>query len=667
MPDKLLAEFPETTYEQWREQVEKDLKGGDFQKRLVTRTLDGLTVQPLYTARDLGGQPDLGLAGLAPYRRGASPVGRYGSLWDVRSEHDVVDPVRSRDEIASELSRGASSLWLRFEPNASIGEADLETVLSGVDLARVPVVLDGGADAPALGAAYLALAAKRGIAASALRGGFGYDPIGALAASGESPQDLDASRGLALELVALAERRAPAMRSLLVNTTAYHDAGASGSQEIAVALSTALTYLRWAIQAGVPVARASAALEFRTGVAGDLFAELAKLRALRLCYAKLVAALGGDDASQSLQLHAVTARRTKTRRDPWVNMLRTTTEAFSAMAGGADSLTTRGFDEAVGASDSFARRIARNVQVILNEEAHVTHVADPAGGSYYVEALTDALARESWKQFQQLEAAGGVAAVLASGQLQREIAEVAAKREAAIGKRAQPILGVSEFANLGEEPLVREAASRRAGAKAGGGAPAVAAAKSGERLEAAIAAFGSGAGLADVSAALRGKAAPQKVEALQVRRYAAAFEALRGRADAYTAKTGKAPSGFLANLGAIPKHKARASFTTGFLNAGGIAALDNDGFPNAEAVAAAFASSGAKLAVICGSDDQYPEWVPQLAPLLAKAGAVEILVAGRPGEQEAAFRAAGVTGFIFMGTDVAAVLGSLLDRLGVAS
>ncbi|HET6334375.1 MAG TPA: methylmalonyl-CoA mutase family protein [Polyangiales bacterium] len=680
MPDKLLAEFPETTFEQWREQVEKDLKGADFQKRLVTRTVEGLTVQPLYTARDVTGAD----SSLAAHRRGAAPAGRYGAEWDLRSEHSVWDIDRARDEITAELSRGASSLWLRFDTSVRTGSkpaekpdglaftglTDLEALLSGVDLARIPVVLDAGGSGPAVAAAYLALAAKRGIATEQLRGGFGCDPLGAAAQDGRLAYDLETAKALALELIGLAERRAPKVRSLVVNTTPYHDAGATGAQEIAIALGTALTYLRWAIEAGLPVGRASAQLEFRVGIAGDLFAELAKLRALRLGYAKLIAALGGDDAAQTTQLHAVTARRTKTLRDPWVNMLRTTTEAFSAMAGGADSLTTRGFDEVLGPSDSFARRIARNVQIILNEEAHVTHVADPAGGSYYVEAMTDGLARDGWKQFQQLEAAGGIAASLQAGKLQAQIADLAAKRESAIGKRAQAITGVSEFANIAEEALVRPTPTPSSAKPGGPSAPdaaAVAAAKPGTRLEAAIGAFGQGVQLQQVVAALAAGTKAFAVEALPVRRHAARFEALRARAEAHAAQSGKVPSAFLANLGPIPKHKARAAFTSGFMNAGGIAVLDNDGFKTAEEVAKAFAESGTKLAVICGSDDQYPEWVLNLAPLLAKAGAVEIFVAGRPpADQEAAWKSAGVTGFIFMGADVAAVLASLLDRLGVA-
>ncbi len=684
MADKLLAEFPETTFEQWREQVEKDLKGADFQKRLVTRTLDGLEVQPLYTARDLP-SADVGFAGLTPYRRGSSPVGRYGARWDLRSEHSVWDIGRAKGEIAAELARGATSLWLRFDAAVRSGATngspdglpcasaqDLEELLAGVDLARTPVALDAGSNAAAVAACYWSVAAKRGIEQTRLQGSLGLDPLGALAQDGRAPHSLAAARELLVEVAQRAAKRSPQLRSVVVSTTPYHDAGAAGATEVAIALGTALTYLRWLLEAGMSVGEASAQLEFRVGVAGDLFAELAKLRALRIGYAKLVAALGGDEPSQSLRLHAVTARRTKTLRDPWVNMLRTTTEAFSAMAGGADSLTTRGFDELLGPSDAFARRIARNVQVILNEEAHVTHVADPAGGSYYVESLTETIARDAWKRFQQLEAGGGLSAALESGKLQAEIAEIADKRDKAISKRSIAITGVNEFANLSEEPLVREhptAAKVASVATAGSGAgvSAIASAKAGARLEAAIQAFDKGASLRDVSAALGQNGAPVEIERLPLRRHAERFEGLRARSEAHAKKSGKPPSAFLANLGSIPQHKARAGFTTGFLNAGGITAVENDGFADPAPLVEAFRNSGTKLAVICGTDEQYVEWVPKLAPLLAKAGAVEVLVAGRPGEQEATYKAAGVTGFIFVGSDVAATLSSLLDRSGVAS
>jgi methylmalonyl-CoA mutase len=348
-------------------------------------------------------------------------------------------------------------------------------------------------------------------------------------------------------------------------------------------------------------------------------------------------------------------------------MLRTTTEAFAAMVGGADALTTRGFDELLGVSDGFARRIARNVQTILNEEAHVTHVADAAGGGYYIESLTDQLARGAWTIFQAIEERGGMAAALTSGSIAKEIAELASKRASAIAKRSAAITGVSEFANLREEKVVRASASVAERGRVDQTPPAAAldqlsTQRGNKRIAAAIAAARQGASLHSLTLALAGSGAAVRCEPLPLRRHAEPFEALRTRAE-----RGERPSAFLCNLGPVPKHKARASFASGFLNAGGIAAIDNDGFATPELAVEAFAAAGTPLAVICGADDQYPDWVPKLAPLLRARGATQILLAGKPGEHEAAFKAAGVNDFIFIGVDVVATLSQLLDRLGVAS
>ena len=261
----------------------------------------------------------------------------------------------------------------------------------------------------------------RGVRRNALCGSLGCGPLGAWARDVSLPLGWTVARSLFGELASYVRQlQAPQLRAAEVSTLAYHDAGASGTQELAYALATGLEYLRWAMDAGLSINAASAQIGFSVGVAGDLFLEVAKLRALRLCWAKLVAACGGDAAAQNTHLHAVTSRRTKTLRDPWVNILRTTTETFAAMVGGADSLTTRGFDELLGVSDSFARRIARNVQTILNEEAHVTHVADAGGGSYYIDALTDGLARGAWELFQGIEQGGGMASALTARQRRRK-------------------------------------------------------------------------------------------------------------------------------------------------------------------------------------------------------------------------------------------------------
>jgi methylmalonyl-CoA mutase len=698
MPDKLLSEFPDVSYEAWRAQVDKDLKGADFQKKLVTRTLEGIEVQPLYVERGSAAESE-DLAGLPPYRRGSSPIGLAGSRWDIRSahEHPSIDTVK--DELRADLMRGATSFALCFDASVRQGQAadalptraldgvlcssvaELAALLSDVKLDSVRVALDAGGNAFGVAASVLALAKQRGVASDQLMLELGADPLGALARDGQLPHSLDVAAKLTAALAVYAARNAKGTRAITVSLSSYHDAGANSAQEIAYALATGVAYLRWLTDAGLEVSQAAAQIAFAVSIGSDLFMEIAKLRALRLCWAKVVAAAGGDAQAQNTRINAVTSRRTKTQRDPWVNMLRTTTESFAAMAGGADALTTRGFDEALGLADAFSRRVARNVQVVLNEEAHVTQVADPAGGSYYVEALTDSLARAAFEAFRGIEAQGGMASALSSGAIAQQISAVAEQRSAAIRKRAAPILGVSEYANLDEERVVPEKTdpatlrkrSAEQAAKAKGAVEDTAVATLAACTDlaslvlAALDAAAAGASIGTLSAAVSGKSEPARIAALPVRRNALPFETLRDRADAHQAKTGKTPTAFLCNLGAIPQHKARSTFSTGFLNAGGIAVLDNDGFATKEAVVAAFVASGTKVAVVCGSDEQYLEWVPALVPLLRDKGATEVVVAGRPGEHEAAFRQAGVTAFISMGIDVVATLSGLLDRMGVAS
>jgi methylmalonyl-CoA mutase len=697
MQEKLLAEFPEVSYETWRARVDKDLKGADFDKRLVTRTLDGLEIRPLFVERDLS--PDAkaaAFAGLAPYRRGGNALGMHGARWDVRALQESPDLAQLRADIAADLQRGATSLWLRFDDNARSGRdsdaralaehargiacstADqLDEALRDVDLAKTAVMLDAGGNAPAVAALLLAVAKKRGLAPSALRGSVGCDPLGALAKDGALHVSLEGATAAAVDAARWLDAQGSGLRALDVSTSAYHDAGASAVQEVGYALATGVTYLRWLTEAGLRVDAAAARIGFTFSIGNEIFVEVAKQRAFRVCWAKVVAASGGNETAQNTVVHTVTSGRTKTRRDPWVNMLRSTTEAFSAMVGGADSLTTLGFDEVVGPSDAFSRRIARNVQVVLNEEAHVTHVADPGGGSYFVESLTDQVAQGAWLVLADVEAQGGMPKALLSGVVAKQISDVADKRAAAIRKRSAPILGVSEFANLGEEAIVRgtprntalQSAQAQAVAKARAASPqeplaakVKAARDQGASLIAsAVDAAVGGATLGTISCALASPGEPASMTALPVRRNADAFEALRTRADAH----GSRPTVFLANLGAIPQHKARSTFSTGFLNAGGLAVLDNDGFATPEDAAAAFAKSGAKVVVLCGSDEQYPDWVPKLAPLLRAQGAIEVLLAGRPGDHEAAFKAAGVGSFLFLGADVASMLSALLDRMGV--
>ncbi|MGW2065924.1 methylmalonyl-CoA mutase family protein, partial [Streptomyces sp. NPDC001937] len=405
----------------------------------------------------------------------------------------------------------------------------------------------------------------------------------------------------------------PGLRALTVDALPYHEAGGSAAQELGSSLATGVAYLRALTGAGLSVEAACAQLEFRYAATADQFLTIAKLRAARRLWARVAEVCGAADAGAQRQ-HAVTSPVMMTRRDPWVNMLRTTLACLGAGVGGADSVTVLPFDHALGLPDAFARRIARNTSTILMEESHLARVIDPAGGSWYVERLTTELADAAWAFFQEIERAGGQAAALGSGLIGERLAATWAARSKDLARRKEPVTGVSEFPHLAERLVERKAAPAADGAS--GGLPTV--------------------------------------------RRDEAFEALRARSDAHLAETGRRPRVFLAALGPASAHTARATFASNLFQAGGIEPVHDPASVDASTAAEAFATSGATVACLCSGDALYAEQADAVASALRTAGAQRVFLAGRPAEYP------GVDEYVFAGCDVVAVLSSVLDRMGVA-
>jgi len=682
-PEARLNEFEPATYDAWLELVVRDLAGAPFEKRLVERVA-GLDVRPLYVRADEA--PDgPGLPGFAPFTRGSSALGASEAGWDVRQETAHADPAAAGRAILSELNGGATSIVLTFDratrrggvPSVEgaqesggapwsegalvAGLAELAIALEHAPLDSMPLMLSAGACALPVAAGLIALAARRRVKPEALAGSLGADPLGTLAAEGELPMSVDAALEEAGELAIWADAHAPRLRAFTVDTSPYHDSGADAATEVALALSTGVAYLRAMTDAGLTVDAAARQLVFSFSVGRDFFIEVAKLRAARCTWSKVVAASGGEGAP--MVIHARTSRRTKSRRDPWVNQLRGTAETFSAVVGGADAITTSSFDAPLGESDDFGRRIARNAQHILRHESNVHRVVDPAGGSWYVEAITDGLARRAWEKFQSIERSGGLAAALAAGTPQAELKVALEADRKAVETRKTAITGVNEYPNVREESLERAVAPRPDAAGAVASRAASLGLLRGSLVEHATRAVSEGAGFLEVRAALdRGDHA--KVTALVRERLAQPFEALRDRADRFFAAKGRRPAVFLANLGPIADHKARAGFAQNVFEAGGFLVHQNDGFAGADEAAAAFVHSGAEIAALCSTDALYADLARPAARALRARGARAIVLAGAPGDAEAAYRDAGVTDFVFVGVNVAACLRSLLERAG---
>ncbi|MEV7426428.1 methylmalonyl-CoA mutase small subunit [Streptomyces sp. NPDC091212] len=626
LPDdglSLAAEFPDATREQWQSLVSgvlrksgRDVEGPAAEEALSTKLQDGMVTRPLYTADDIADDASAapGYPGFAPFTRGGRPEGSAVTGWDVRQRHAGTDPARVNEAVLADLETGVTSLWLAVG-DAGVPVSALSTVLDGVYLDLAPVALDAGAEFAPAARELLRLHDERGVPRHAAHGTLGADPVGQLARTGRENAD---ATGSAAELAALCAREYPGLRAIAVDALPYHDAGASDAQELGCSLATGVGWLRDLTDAGLSVEDACGQLEFRYAATADQFLTIAKLRAARRLWARVAEVCGAPAAVAAQRQHAVTSAVMMTRRDPWVNMLRTTVASLAAGVGGADAVTVLPFDHALGLSDAFARRIARNTSTILLEESHLGRVIDPAGGSWYVERLTDELAHAAWAWFQEIERAGGQRAALRAGLVGERLAATWAERSGKLASRREPITGVSEFPQLAQAPVERQAAP----APPGGGLPSV------HRDD--------------------------------------AYEALRARSDAHLAATGARPRVFLAALGPAAAHTARAGFAAGLFQAGGIEPVHDPVTVDADTAADAFTRSGATVACLCSSDALYAEGAAPVAEALKSAGALRVFLAGKPGDQRDTYLRAGVDEFVVAGGDAIAVLTSVLDRMGVA-
>jgi methylmalonyl-CoA mutase len=552
----------------------------------------------------------------------------------------------------------------------------VDAALAGVHLEMVGVTLEAGAAFLPAAAALAALWRRRGVGPDRARGAFNADPLAVLARDGQLPVPADTALRQLADLAVWTAATYPHVTAVRVGTAPYHHAGATAAQDVGFGMATAVEYLRAMTGAGMSVDAAAGQILFSISLGTHHFLAVAKLRAARRLWARVVEASGGSPAAGAMRVHARVSKRVLTLRDPYVNLLRNTVACFAAGLGGAETITSVPFDAAAGLPDALGRRIARNTLLVLQEEAHLHCVIDPAGGSWYLDWLTDQVADKAWAVFQEVERQGGMLAALRDGRVAEQIDSAFAPRAKNLARRKEGITGVSEFPNVGEAPVARPALAR------------------GELIEAAVrrlirlrlsgdkvnqpgqgpgslspgrlvALASEGASLGQLARALGFHAEPTVIAPLAPHMFARPFEELRDASDAWRDAHGSRPRVFLANMGPVAHHGARAIYAKNFFEAGGFEVLGNDGFRAPDDAARAFQGSGATVAVICSSDKLYPDVVPQLAPRLKAAGARSVVLAGNPGGNEAAWRAAGVDRFIFIKCDVLATLRDMLREEGV--
>ena len=688
---QLLEDFPTGTGAQWREAAEQLLKGAPFDKVMRRRTPEGITLEPIFHRDALERLPAARTyPGFDGYTRGTRAGGYRAAPWTVAQEIPLGMPREFNRALREDLNRGQNALNVIFDiatargadpDNAAVGEVgacglsmasleDMRTAFEGIHPEAVEFHLRGGCSALPVAAIFFAWLEEKGFDRRKVTGSLGMDPLATKAAAGAVPaSDEDLFREQAV-LAEFCVREAPGLRSVGVATGPYHQAGASSVEELGIALATGAAYLRELTGRGIAIDDAAGQIRFSLTVGRNFFMEIAKIRALRPLWARVVEAFGGGPEARKLRLHARTGLYNKTRKDPYVNMLRTTTEALAAVIGGVDSLCVGAFDETTRVPNAFSRRIARNTQIILQEECGLGDVADPAGGAWAVESLTDEICRHAWGFFQEIEGAGGMAAALEKGFIQERLQSTAGEKANRLNQRRDKLVGTNTYPDAHEQPLdpdipdyaeMRSLRARDIANLRTEGDETVDAdilrrlaeileARPDQQVRSLIQAARSEATLGEICRAVRASAEPgTAVRQLRARRLASDYEALRDAADAYRESRGHGPRIFLCNLGPLRRHKIRADFTRGFFETGGFEVIDSPGFDDPRAAVAALAESGAAITVVCGTDADYEASFADYARAIKSAyPAVTVLLAGQPGDHEEAYREAGMDDYIFV-------------------
>lgn len=603
--------FPKVTMEDWVNAGEKALKGKPVSK-LNTATYEGITRKPVYTEDDKNNHTSKQLIDKSDWKVSQQ---LYASI----SFNEL--NAQLKQELESGLQSINFATYPSMESHALLikNQTDLKTLLKDISLNDVALQIHSGSSATT----FINALIDSGMETKNLQGIIGADPVGELAATGKLNQPLEQYYDELKSNIEWKENNAQDLKTVWVQSNAYHNGGANAVQELAVVMATAVEYLQALLNRGLSIDEASQEIAFTFPVGSDFFMELSKLRAARVLWANIVEAYGGDEKAQNMTVHATTSILTKSNLDPYVNMLRSTTEAFSAAIGGADSIHVDSYQQG---ADAFSRRIARNTHYILKEESFLNKVVDPAAGSYYVEKLTNQLADEAWKLFQELDKLGGIVEALRTNFLQDRIADVKEKRLSDVQNRKKVLVGTNMYANLQEE-LKWQIGTKRVDDN---------------------------------------EHAPIKVQAIQPLRLSEAFESLRYQAKVYHEKQGTPPKVTLVNLGELATHKSRTDFASGFFQVGGLQPVVSPSFKEAKEIVKWVSEQNIKgFVCICGSDDTYEEFL-NAAVMAVNSPNRKILVAGLPETaRQKELQEIGVSDFIHMRSNCYEQLVTIHQEMGL--
>ena len=607
--------FPGVSTEAWMEKITADLKGADFEKKLVWKTNEGFKVKPFYRQEDLEGlKTTEGLPGQFPYVRG---IKKDDNTWLVRQDIQVECPKEANAKALDILNKGIDSLG--FKVNAKDLNAEyIETLLNGICAECVELNFSTcQGHTVELAKLLVEYFQKQGYDLTQLQGSVNYDPMGKMMAKGK---DLSNFAATAKELVDVLAPL-PKYRCICVNAVELNNAGSYISQELGYALAWGNEYLNKLIEAGVPATSAAKRIKFNFGISSNYFLEIAKFRAGRMLWANIVNEYKPEcECACKMIAHAETSTFNLTLFDAHVNLLRTQTETMSAALAGVNSITVTPFDKTYKTPDDFSERIARNQQLLLKEECHFNKVVDPAAGSYFIENLTVSIAKQAWDLFLNVEEEGGMLEAVKAGKVQEAVNASNKARHDAVSKRKEVLLGTNQFPNFNE--------------------------KAGEKNP------------VEAQCCCSGNSCEKPIATLNFNRAASEFETLRLQ----TERSGKRPKAFMLTIGNLAMRQARAQFSCNFLACAGYEVIDNLGFPTVEEGVEAAMKAGADIVVICSSDDEYAEYaVPAFKALNGRA---MFIVAGAPACMED-LKAAGIENFIHVRVNVLETLKEYNAKLGI--
>jgi methylmalonyl-CoA mutase len=616
--EKLFNEFPPVPVEKWEEVIVQDLKGADYEKKLVWKTNEGIKVKPYYTSDDLKNLAHVNVnPGDFPFVRGNK---KTGNVWEIRQDIKVYDVERANTEALEALERGATSVCFITCDKIKTTD-DLSKLLKDIHFGCIYFNIQACEYAPQLFELIISEAKKRGYDLSIMEGAINFNPIGILTNSGNWAESESSDFKAAKALIEKAKSTIPKYKVLAANGCLLQESGASIVQEVGYTLSMANEYLRRLTDSGLSIDDIAPRIQFNFSVNSNYFFEIAKIRAFRLLWSKVVEAYGQKSGeSAKAFIHCTTARWNMTLFDPNINMLRTTTESMSAVLGGADSISVRPYDAPFKKASSFSNRIARNTQIILKEEAYLDRVADPAAGSYYIESLTDSIVAEAWKIFQKVETEGGYSAAFIKGTIQAEIETVAKKRVNDIASRRDTVLGTNQYPNFNEQVLLN--------------------------IE------------SDVYSEKQKLAANPIAKPLLKFRGSEQIETLR----LTTEKNGKRPKVFMLTIGNLAMRLARSQFSCNFFAIAGFEVIDNNGFKTIEEGVNASLDAKADIVVLCSSDEEYVTMAPETYEKLNNKAI--LVIAGAPACQ-ADLEAKGIKNFISVRSYVLDTLKNYQSLLGI--